>query len=362
MAVWERFFENALSGVDFSIANDAQGVDEGRYGYVERESDFGAEYSSRPAEHVVKDSYEEHVAKYAVLNQQDQDPCTMHTTQMGFDLYAAAAAWFSHVLSYDHDRTASTATPEDKDWSDDGDEVCADAVDGYFVSSCVVVGDPAQDLDDHLYTQEQYDVWCGYQYAQTLDNDWPNTVENLIQKGWITFYDVNTNQCMWMYLPSGETESYLPVGTDLEMSEYVGLEPYDFDDSTWVRPPQVTARSWVMIRIPGRGADCLRLESFEDYSDSKAAAAKHVYNDAKGVRDAKRFDSKASESVERRGSIGEPWNEVGDREEGEDDVWYYYNRISGHSMWTQPPGWDELIAAAGGWILCAEEGKLHDLY
>jgi hypothetical protein len=344
MAVWERFFENALSGIDFTMQDEEE----------DEEAKEGGTLFARDAHDVTGPySISSAMGQGAYLSKKGgSSAAAAEEAYRGQDLYKACASWFSYVLSYDADRAASTDLKGDDE--DDGEG----GADGYFVASCVNVGEATQDLDDHLYTQEQYDVWCGYDYAASLGTDWPGSVEQLIQMGWVTFFDVDLNQCLWMYLPSGATENYLPVGDDTDMSVYAGLEPHDVNEPTWVAPPQVAARSWVMIRCGGGEGTDVAAESKADTlvrssstgggGDSKGRGEKHTYKSSVSFSDA---DSKYTSH-----------DSGGDAKTGVEEVWYYSNRISGHSCWTEPAGWEGLLQETGGWVLCAEEGRIEELY
>jgi predicted nucleic acid-binding Zn ribbon protein len=74
--------------------------------------------------------------------------------------------------------------------------------------------------------------------------------------------------------------------------------------------------------------------------------------------------SKANEDQEEVKSLSKKGR---DRMEGEaaavgEEVWYYHNRVTGHSLWEQPQGWLDVAEEAGGWILCAEEVSIEDMY
>ena len=34
--------------------------------------------------------------------------------------------------------------------------------------------------------------------------------------------------------------------------------------------------------------------------------------------------------------------------------YYYINRFTGHSTWAKPVGWDDILSANGGWMLCLD--------
>ena len=277
------------------------------------------------------------------------------------------------MLCYDSHRAAAVAAQYDV--GSDDDEGGVDPTDGYFVSSCVLVGDTAQSLDDYLYSQEQFAVWGGYATAQALDTDWPISVISLIEKGWIPFFDQDSNECVWMFLLTGETEASLPVGADYDMCVYVGLEQCEYDcvDWTWLRPPQVARRAWVMVRVPGGGAggerEVLRLESFaECEGKTSRGGGEDQRGDAKGKGRGGGTGSGGGDTRAATKDMGEWLEGVGGSGcvesggDGDGEMWYYFNRVSGHSCWEEPLAWEQLVAEAGGWVLCAEEGRPEDLY
>ena len=356
MKVWEKFFENALMGVDFDLVDDSNGIGEkdsiSNRPYNEYESihkpqneladilfkeDRIAQKSLYPSEckdydynYKCSDSvkvsyhYEEGTKSYVEIL--ENEPVNFADDEKG-RVFRCASEWFSWILSYEYDSERRLALAL---------STGGDGTDGYFVANCFSLDHNFELLDEHLGRLDRYGLWQGYDVANQASNAdehygsggysetqntylyyFPGCIKSAITAGWINFYDSVSNTCVWMHIPSGSTEPLLPLGCD-DLSWELGLEQCvpddgfegDFDSDYWLKPPQFVARSWVMVSIPS--------------TDGKVADRK--YDD-----------------------------------DGE-TVWYFSNRVTGHSTWEQPPGWENLVAQAAGWILCAEEDKPADLY
>jgi hypothetical protein len=283
MKVWERFFENALSGVDFTLDNEPESS------VYDRSDDYrsaSAVSSKKYGRGLTDDDYDYREIEGEGEGEQGDGPSD---EMLEYTIKRAGYYWFSCVLSYDESRIV-----KDEDWSEDKSSssptpssyaypYTPGSTDGYYIADCMDLHRENMELDDFLYSQEQHAVWVGYNlspYYQTGELEWPYTVQGAIMDGWINFFDSTQNQCLWMHLPSGETEGYLPVGSDT-LSRYLGLEPYreengqDTGQSHWLRPPQVASRSWVMIRCYyGGGGGTGIAEAKIAWEDTEADAPK----------------------------------------------------------------------------------------
>eukprot|EP00602_Paraphysomonas_sp_CaronLab_P013039 CAMPEP_0185043954 /NCGR_PEP_ID=MMETSP1103-20130426/43189_1 /TAXON_ID=36769 /ORGANISM="Paraphysomonas bandaiensis, Strain Caron Lab Isolate" /LENGTH=358 /DNA_ID=CAMNT_0027584183 /DNA_START=639 /DNA_END=1715 /DNA_ORIENTATION=- len=273
MAVWERFFENAFKGLELELDddNDNDGGDEGqKVGWSELRS---AEY---PTEHIRE-----------VMSHTD--------SQLILD---ASRSWLSVVLAYNAD-LIDPSDGEGGEW--------VGKHDGYFVVDTTAAWSEPWELDDHLYSQQQqFGVWTWPDDGGSeTPEDWPYSMRDLIQQGWMPFFDDTCNSCTWMHALSGLVELYLPVGQD-ETAVTLGLAPYDSNGTQpyWMRPPQLVTRAWVMV------------QSTTDASDS----------------------------------------------DGTVDVVFYFNSVTGHSTWQEPVDWEDIIEESNGWVLCAQEHAMEDLF
>ena len=222
-------------------------------------------------------------------------------------------------------------------------------------------------MDDHLYHQEAFQVWGGYSVAQeeeealwhSTGDTWPTSIAEVIRRGWINCYLSDTNECVWLHLLTYQIERYLPLGGD-DLSANCGCEWGDEGDGYWLRPPQIAARSWIVVRCSVALSD--------DFADCKDSKSDELIN--KGVPSEK-YESVKESSEEKKSSRGlveekggrKALDQRAEEKEGQTsigrgEVWYYYNRVSGHSSWEEPTGWREIVSLAGGWILCAEEENL----
>jgi hypothetical protein len=365
MKVWERFFENALSGIDFHEGEVEEGEEEGLGGYSEHGD------SHEQVEDLVAPAQSEEVFS---------DACCW---------------WFGYVLCYDEGRIQSQEAEAEAGEPDSS----PGAVDGYYVSSTLDLSEQPLDLDDHLYSQEQHQLWGGYSVAaqETEEGEvgggWlPATTAEAIRRGWMVCFLSDSNECVWLNLLSYSSERYLPIGWD-EWSGWCGCEREEGDEEGyWVRPPQVTARAWLMVRCT--------VSSSGDQSESKGVClgeageigAKSSLGDERrseklsqrGAREEGKAEEKLSarrrsdekregkaqgrerdeddEADRKGGSAKEGKVEEGEQQEGEREVWYFHNRVSGESRWDEPMGWSEIVSLAGGWVLCAEESRMEELY
>lgn len=369
MKVWEKFFENALMGVDFELDDDGDdkenkiinnyydskaiyreyenvkecGDRDNKLANVLFQEDFHAQNSLYPSD-----------SKDYNYNFTSDEPEHMsyqydEATQSYYEVYKSssekepdkdrvfrcASEWFSWVLAYEHDperRLALALTTG------------GDGTDGYYTANCFALDHQFDLLDDHLDRLDQYGLWQGYDVANIASNKdesygsggysevdhsyayyFPGSIQSAIAAGWINFFDVDTNTCCWMHIPSGLTESYLPLGDDL-LAWDLGLEQHfvseeeeenggeQFDTECWLKPPQVVARSWVMVSIQPSSTSM--------------------------------YEEKDEKETETEQEI----------------LWYFSNRVTGHSSWVKPAGWDQLMREADGWVLCAEEETPEALY
>jgi len=360
MKVWEKFFENALLGVDFEMDDDEkesstsvrhdskaayQDYDHGAKSndnalanvlfkgdqyeqdslYPSDAKDYNYNFSYKQAEKLsyqydaATDSYKEVYADENLVESRDDANW----------VFRCASEWFSWILAYEHDSERRLALAL---------STGGDGTDGYYTANCFALDQNFDLLDEHLDRLDQYGLWQGYSAANVASNVdelygsggyneseqsysyfYPSSVKSAISAGWINFFDVDTNSCCWMHIPSGLTEAYLPLGYD-SLAWDLGLEQHvvdeeakeeEFDTDCWLKPPQVVARSWVMVSI--KPADDATAKLSEEEITSEA-------------------------------------------------VWYFSNRVTGHSSWEKPPGWDQLVIEAEGWVLCAEESTPQDLY
>ena len=374
MKVWEKFFENALIGVDFELDDDQKEdsystpydskaiynefdnsekesdnnltkvlFQEDRYAqnslYPSESKDYNYQFKHEAPEklsyqyNAATDSYEEVYADTTMSStpqEQDKDR-----------VFRCASEWFSWILAYEHDaerRLALALTTG------------GDGTDGYYTANCFALDQQFDLLDDHLDRLDQYGLWQGYDAANIASNTdeaygsggysevdqtyayyFPGSIQSAIAAGWINFFDVETNSCCWMHIPSGLTESFLPLGNDL-LAWDLGLEQHisseeakeedEFDTECWLKPPQVVARSWVMVSIPPSSAPLEEEKHATHKEDTEADS--HTAQD--------------------------------------ETVWYFSNRVTGHSSWEKPAGWDLLTLEAEGWVLCAEESSPAALY
>lgn len=362
MKVWEKFFENALMGVDFDLDDDDKQESSVHMHSDSKTSYKGYDSSAKQSDNALanvlfkEDHYQQNSlypseTKDYNYNFSYKDPEKIsyqydHVTNSYKEVYTGelttependtdrvfrcASEWFSWILAYEHDserRLALALTTG------------GDGTDGYYTANCFALDQNFDLLDEHLDRLDQYGLWQGYSAANIASNSdelygsggyneetqayayyYPSSIKSAIAAGWINFFDIDTNSCCWMHIPSGLTETFLPLGHDL-IAWDLGLEQHiadeeskeeeEFDTDCWLKPPQVVARSWVMVSI----------------KPPENAEEEKITDDA---------------PIE--------------------DIWYFSNRVTGHSSWDKPAGWDQLLLDADGWVLCAEESAPDNLY
>jgi hypothetical protein len=360
MKVWERFFENALSGIDFNEeADDGAGGDEESTPYGRDEGEGEGEEDQRAPQ-----------------------------TEENF--HAACCWWFGYILCYDEGRIQSQEAEAEAGEPDPS----PGSVDGYYISSCLDLSEQPLDLDDYLYSQEQHQLWCGYSVAQEEEDcawgddgnrSWPTTTADAIRRGWLPCYLLDSNECVWLHLLTYNIERHLPIGWD-ELSGTCGCESeWGDEEGYWLRPPQVTARAWLMVRcsVANETSDSERKEqrSTERSASGKAITEWDSPRGEKGSESRTRAEEKAFARRESGGEKGEGkaqekgtdkadddepkggWSEeLPQQQQQQQEVWYYHNRVSGQSRWEEPAGWSEIVSLAGGWVLCAEESRMEEMY
>lgn len=167
--------------------------------------------------------------------------------------------------------------------------------DAYFVLNMFDTEQPALTYSEHLATQyATCDFEIDYGKVSIDYTEYPTSLDAAMRQGWMFYFDLDSNCTVWLHLPSGVKEPLLPLGGLAEEAGAVArLGCQVYDqDPSWVYAYQLACHAWMMVGCEVDGE--LR--------------------------------------------------------------WYYCNRISGQSTWTEPLGWQHsVVDHNAGWVLCTTE-------
>jgi hypothetical protein len=160
-------------------------------------------------------------------------------------------------------------------------------------------------LGDHIYylREEGHPFTFLYRYPEEiLSWPFPTNLKEVVSSGWITFYDVPSNYCLWMNIMTNIFEYYLPLSAGEAYESLASKNIFaSAEDWEWCEADQSAANAWVMVMV----------------------------------------DPLSSEL------------EVG---------YYYTNTITGESAWTAPAKWEDLVFSWNGWIPCCYESSLDEVF
>ena len=128
------------------------------------------------------------------------------------------------------------------------------------------------------------------------------SIASMVISGWLPFYDETVNTSFLMHLSSGHCETYVHIERVV-----VKLPPplvaYEHDPS-YISADQSITYAWIIAYQAPRMPSPRTLK----------------------------------------------WDPHIEAEQG----YYYMNTLSGHTSWTEPVGWNEIIESHGGWALCCD--------
>lgn len=209
------------------------------------------------------------------------------------------------------------------------------------------------------------------------ESDLPHTCYLAFQDRWMQYYDDSINQCYWFQIYTGRCEHYLPLGHDYDAVVAGGMEVYEEeggggeeeDRGVWVRPGQYPcSSSWAAVSWydDNTTADlssdlCIAESKLTELSSAKyddvSKIGKHSPpndKESQSEKGAKANYSKDDSVV----AIPEPKGSDAKSSFNATVVsysWYFFNYFSGHSVWSEPAIWPELVATWwGGWWLCRD--------
>jgi hypothetical protein len=186
----------------------------------------------------------------------------------------------------------------------------------------------------------------------------PRTCYSACKDRWMQYYDPLSNQCYWFQIHSGRCEHYLPLGHDYDSVVAAGLELYEekaendnVEVGVWVRPSQRPwVFSWVAIYVPGTIPYGERAES--SVAGSKGEPPEEVEEKTQDL--AKKPSRGLQKTLES--------NQEGTFSDSSCG-WYFFNYFTGHSSWTEPPSWAELVDADwNGWWFCRDPNSGSDYW
>jgi hypothetical protein len=381
MQVWERFFENALK----ACCDEADAAE----GLLVMDS-HGLKHAK---DSLVKSDYMSQWAEF----HDDEDDSEVDRRKGGRHRDKEAVSDSSLVLSMPlSDALASVEDECDyRVWDWFCWICCYTLVDAGFYTVNSYDGRTLW-LEEFLELQREAGIcpgsWTDEEYTEELLHH-PTTCTGVVERGWITYFDDSTNDCYWYNLPTGNCERCLPLGWD-PSSKRLGLLEYE-GSSEWLQCPNSyeLRNSWVCVvmssqydgqyndnnvdknpttittadakSVPILRHDVLAADSASDGKDHDSVGvddgSKHYYeeistSEAKLSSARNGYDRVASAKGLTHSYSGDA---AGDSEaEGSYGTvtQYYLNRLTGHSSWYPPDGWDTTVAEQWcGWILCMSE-------
>lgn len=227
-------------------------------------------------------------------------------------------------------------------------------------------------LDNHLWEQSQYyGIYQNFSKLTAISDI--STVVAVISNGWIMYYDATSNCSSWLHLHTNTIENFLPIGQDPSIYS-LNLYPYNMSDyADWVASDQLISLSWQIVICPNETYETSDVGyNFPVTSTADGYGSKwDLWEKGDTVRGGSVGTSSASDAKEDMGykrakgrvrvigkdSGDESRDESGRSVEGNPNLIYYYNTITGQSSWVRPGGWEALLTSTGGWVRCYMEGN-----
>lgn len=158
-------------------------------------------------------------------------------------------------------------------------------------------------LDDHwriLQRSEHYPFLFESDSETIASWPFPTTLWEVTAYGWLTYYDYYENICWWMNIATNVFEYYLPLGFGDDFDQFAQLNIFPSQDHPdWMAADQSCSTAWMLV----------------------------IYED---------------ENLE------------GNQ--------YYLNSITNQSSWDPPSQWEEMKESWNGWIPCAYENFIDEIF
>jgi hypothetical protein len=305
MQVWEKFFENAFKNFEAELEAENQYdpafvVDSRNMKAIKANASAYDDDMKLESYHSISSSK----SKKSIYIQSSMSNITSDGDSES--VVTGIWQWMSWFITYDENKIGEDYAPI-----------------GYFIANLYNTNESYRDMDNHLYDQEQYSLWLRFPGDDEFCSVYPSTLGDVVRNGWMIYYDKDENLNKWMHIPTGTIENCLPVGYDVN-ANMCGLT-VNPSDPTWAYPPTGASHAWMMI-------ECIREPSNDQNKDISDTPSNSKWDDE--------------------------WNAA----EGSNNVlWYYSNRMTGHSSWTEPSGWSQQVEEANGWVLCSNE-LMQDMY
>ena len=190
MAVWEKFFENAMKQFDVEMNAD----DSLLYDY---------------------DGINSALTSFSGYNYSDKK----HRKELRIeDINAGIIEWFDWVLCYSE----------------------AESSGYYFINKKNGI---SRWLDEHCQLQRKLGIYEGY---KKNINNYPSTVEDDVKNGYCTYFDKSNNKCYWFELQSYNLSLCLPIGLD-PVSKVMNMFMKYEGDEEWVESDNAVTKSWILV-------------------------------------------------------------------------------------------------------------------
>lgn len=357
MQVWDRFFENALKGFQDNFEAETELYD--KYGLTIAEPKSGK--ASGKSESKTTRSPQNMPSS---PHRKDDHTCAVYIDNDD----KAYLYWFSWILC----STKGTGT--------------SSSINYYVVS---YYGEEASRwLTDHLEEMGRFDLMESKSQTQlkppkllfTTDSKivaYPETLLQAARAGWMVFFDETVNQCSWMCVTTGQVEYYLPMGAD-PAAEELGLPNCD-EDPVWVSCEQMCCFQWVFVAVSNNSCSTGEKEAFQGERGKKEAGmncqggagklTKQIGTTISSKRGGKELGKEQAPDDDWAMWDADDWGHTAgtsvDRTlvegGGGERSGYYYNRVTGCSLWDAPLGYDEQVEQLDGWQLCLD-GATECLY
>jgi len=212
MAVWEKFFENAMKQFDSEInADDSMLYDYN--GINSALTSVSGNYSNTKSQKV---------------------------KSIG-DINTAIIEWFDWVLCYSE----------------------VESTGYYFINKRSGI---SRWFDEHCQIQRRLGIYEGYKKDP---NNYPSTVQEAIRNGYCTYYDKSNNRCYWFDLSSYNLSLCLPIGLD-PVSTIMNLFNRYEGDEEWLESDNTVASSWILVVLTDEEIEQIE-EEYKETSSKKVS-------------------------------------------------------------------------------------------
>lgn len=222
MAVWEKFFENAMKqfesemDTDESLLYDYNGINSALKSISGGDNNNNNSYYNN--------------GNYNNSNKKKKEKIAINP---------AIIEWFDWTLCY-YDA----------------------AQEYYFINN---KNGTSRWFDDHCKIQKTLGIFNGYKKDSS---NYASTLEDAVGKGYCTYYDKVSNKCYWYDLMSYNLLLCLPIGLDPMASAINLFTKYEESDE-WLESDQTVALAWILVVLTDEEIEQLQEELKDNNNNSK---------------------------------------------------------------------------------------------